>query len=653
MHKLQHQTFSFADFTLDLTRGCLRQGGREVKLRPKAFDVLKYLVENGGRLVSKEELIGAVWPDTAVTDDSLVQCLIEVRRALGGNGQRLVKTVPRRGYIFDAELIEENSGGREVIYTEEVESIQLAFEDVQEGQKQSSEYVNTAPQTDPRLLQRGRERRLAAPVILATLAAATITIGYFAVSRNGASGNKIDTPALLERVTIRSIAVLPLENLSGDPAQEYFADGMTEELIGKLAQIRSLRVISRTSVMRYKGRSKSLPEIARELNADAVLEGTVQREDGRVRVTAKLIHVSTDSLLWARDYDRDLTDVLKLQSEVARAVANEIRIQITSDEQAQLASARSIDPKAHEAYLLGRYHYGTDNEQGWKRAIEYFERAIQIEPNYAAAYAGLSDAWIFRGLTGTVDFKEVESITRAAALKAIALDEKLVDAHLSLARIKQQYDWDWAGAERSIRRALELEPGRLDVHTDYGYLLMHVGRMEDAIREGEIVVQLDPVSSAAHSALGRFLYRAYRFEEALPHLLRAVELEPRGLTPNVRLGDLYVQLGRYQEAIAAYKKAREVDPNGKNFQAALAHVYALMGKHQEARQMVRGLTANPYIIAAVYAALGDKDDAFKILEKAVDEHQLLTPIKVEPPLKNLHSDPRWQALLHRMNFPNE
>jgi len=651
MQKLQHQTLLFADFTLDLTRGCLLQGAREVKLRPKSFDVLKYLVKNGGRLVSKEELIGAVWPHTAVTDDSLVQCLIEVRRALGGNAQRLVKTVPRRGYIFDADVIEENPGGRELIYTEEVESIELAFEDGQERQERSSDYVSATAQTDRKLLQRRRQLRIAAPVILATLAAATITIGYIAVSRDVATADKANLPALLDRVTIRSIAVLPLENLSGDPAQEYFADGMTEELIGKLAQIRSLRVISRTSVMRYKGGGKSLPDIARELNADAVLEGTVQRADGRVRVTAKLIHVSTDSLLWARDYDRDLTDVLKLQSDVARAVANEIRMQITSDEQVRLASAPSIDPKAHEAYLLGRHHYSKDNEQGWKQAIEYFERAIQIEPNYAAAYSGLSDAWIFRGLTGTVDFKEVESITRAAALKAIALDETLVEAHLSLARIKQQYDWDWAGAEREIGRALELEPGRLDVHTDYGYLLMHVGRMDDAIREGEIVVQLDPVSSAAHSALGRFLYRAYRFEEALPHLLRAVELEPRGLTPNVRLGDLYVQLGRYEEAIAAYKKAKEVDPNGKNFQAALARVYALMGKHREARQMVRGLKANPYIIAAVYAALGDKDDAFKILEKAVAEHQLITPIKVEPPLENLHSDPRWQALLRRMNFP--
>ena len=652
MQKLQHQTLLFADFTLDLTRGCLLRGAHEVKLRPKSFEVLKYLVENGGRLVNKEELIGAVWPDTAVTDDSLVQCLIEVRRALGERGQRLVKTVPRRGYIFEAEVIERDLAGRELVYTEEVEGLGVAFEvEEQEGQIVSPGEVDAAPQAGAELLQRGlRLRRPFALWVLAALAAAIIMIAYLAISRHVTSGDKANTPTLL---TIRSIAVLPLENLSGDPAQEYFADGMTEELIGKLAQIGSLRVISRTSVMRYKAGGKSLPEIARELNVDAVLEGTVQRSEGRVRVTAKLIHAATDSLLWARDYERNLTDVLKLQSDVARAVADEIRIQVTPEERARLASARSVNPQAHEAYLLGRYHYSKDNDQGWKQAIEYFERAIRIDPNHAAAYAGLSDAWIFRGLTGTVDFKEAESHTRGAALKAIELDEQLAEAHLSLARIKQQYDWDWAGAEQEIRRALELEPGRLDVHTDYGYLLMHVGRLDEAIREGQIVVQLDPVSSAGHSALGRFLYRAHRYEEALPNLLRAVEVEPRGLTANVRLGDLYAQLGRYDEAISAYKKARQVDPNGRNFQAAVARVYALMGRHREARQMVSGLKANPYIIAGVYAALGDKDEAFRILEKAVEERQLITPIKVEPPLENLHSDPRWQALLRRMNLSNE
>jgi tetratricopeptide (TPR) repeat protein len=404
--------------------------------------------------------------------------------------------------------------------------------------------------------------------------------------------------------------------------------------------------------MRYKGTSQSLPDIARELNVDAVITGSVQRSGGRVRVTAQLIHAATDAHLWAREYERDLMDVLKLESEVARAVADEIRIQVTAEERARLASARRVNPQAHEAHLLGRYHFNKGDEQGWKRAIEYFERAIEVDPDYAAAYAGLSGAWRFRGLSGTVDFKEAVSLARAAALKAIALDEQLAEAHISLGYIKLT-DWDWAGAEEELRRALELDPGSLDVHLYYGYLRAHLGRHDEAIREGQIVVQLDPVSSATQSALGRFLYWAHRYEEALPHLLRAVELEPRSLTPNYRLGDVYAQLGRYDEAIAAYERSGKAIPKGGYPHAGIARVYALMGRDREARQMIRGRKDNPYIIAGVYAALGHKDEAFRILEKAVEERQFLTPLKVEPPLESLHSDPRWTALLRRMNFPLE
>jgi tetratricopeptide (TPR) repeat protein len=367
-----------------------------------------------------------------------------------------------------------------------------------------------------------------------------------------------------------------------------------------------------------------------------------------VRVTAQLIHPVTDTHLWACDHERDLTDVLKLQSEVARAVADEIRIQVTAEELARLASARSVNPQALEAYLLGRYHFRKDNKQGWKRAVEYFERAIEIDPDYAAAYAGLSDARSF-----DARFKEAESPARAAAMKAIELDEQLAEAHISLGSIKQQYDWDWTGAEQEIRRALELDPGGLSAHLHYGYLLVHLGRLGEAIREGQIAVQLDPLSSATRSALGRFLYRAHRYEEALPHLQRAVELEPQSIHANYRLGDLYAQLGRYDEAIAAYERTRGEMPEDFNPQPAIARVYALMGKHRQAKRMINGVESAPYVIAAVYAALGDKDEAFRILEKAVEERQYLTPLKVEPPLESLHSDPRWKLLLRRMNFPDQ
>ncbi|HET6891683.1 MAG TPA: protein kinase, partial [Pyrinomonadaceae bacterium] len=354
------------------------------------------------------------------------------------------------------------------------------------------------------------------------------------------------------RPEIKSLAVLPLENLSGDQAQEYFADGMTEALINNMARIRALKVSSRNSVMRYKRSNKSLSEIARELNVDAVITGSVQRSGEHVRVTAQLIHAATDTHLWARDYERDLTDVLKLEGEVTRAIANEIHIQVTAEESARLASARSVDPQAHEAYLLGRYHLGKENLQDWERAIEHFQRAIGFAPDYAEAYAGLSDSLLQQATFAVKPSKEVVPPARDAALKAIELDEQLAEAHTALGNVKYYYDWDWAGAEKEFKRALELNPASLIVHIAYGHLLSSLGRRDEAVREGQLAVQLDPSSAEAHTALGRFLYRARRYEEALPVLQRAVQLEPRSIGANTRLGSVYTQLGRYTEAIAVY-----------------------------------------------------------------------------------------------------
>jgi tetratricopeptide (TPR) repeat protein len=427
---------------------------------------------------------------------------------------------------------------------------------------------------------------------------------------------------------------------------------MTEALVSKLAQIRALRVISRTSAMHYKGSSKPLPDIARELNVDAVIEGSVHRSGARVLISVKLIQAATDSPVWAREYERDLTDVLKLQSDLARAVADEIRIHVTDEERARLASARSIDPRAHEEYLIGRHHFSKGSQQGWKQAIAHFERAIQIAADYAPAYAGLSRCLQQQAGFGGADFKEVESQARKAALKAIELDEALPEPHISLGSLKFLYDWDWTGAEAAFRRALELDPGSLDAHISYGHLLMFVGRHGEAVREGQIAVSLDPVSSATRSALGWFLYRARRYEEALQHLQRALELEPLSVVANSRLGIVYAQMGLYDQAIATLEKHRELSPEAGEFvEAEIAHVYALQGRKREAWKMISGLKANTFGIAVVHTALGDKDAAFKILEKAIEDRRPIVGLKEDPALEDLHSDPRWKVLLRRMNFP--
>jgi eukaryotic-like serine/threonine-protein kinase len=485
-------------------------------------------------------------------------------------------------------------------------------------------------------------RALIAGALLAALLGVALAYGFFF--------RRATTPAL--RPEIKSLAVLPLNNLSGDPSQEYFADGMTEALISNLAQIRALKVIPRTSAMRYKGSNKSLAEIARELNVDALIEGSVQRSGGRVQVTARLIPAAAESLLWSRDYDRDLSDILKLQSEVARAIADEIRIQVTPDERARLTTARSVNPQAHDAYLRGR-SYIKRNEDDLSQAIQYFERAIQLAPDYAAAHAGLSDAWLQRGIWGAKQFREVEPPARAAALKAVELDPQLAEARASLSRIKYLYDWDWTGAEQELKRALELDPGSLYTHSYYADLLMSLGRHAEAIDEIRRVEQLDPLSSETQSSFGRILYRSRKYDEATLHLKRALELEPRNYSAYVRLGDVYAKLGRYDDAITVFEKAAQLRSDGKHA-ARIARVYALMGRKHEARQMLIEIKEGPFEIAGVYAALGDLDEAFRILLKAVEErNSLLVYLKEDPSFDNLHSDPRWQDLLRRMNFPLE
>ena len=482
-------------------------------------------------------------------------------------------------------------------------------------------------------------------VALAVLVLSAASLLYFRQARS--------TTHITGVPEIRSLAVLPLNNLSGDPAQEYFADGMTEALISNLSQIRALKVTCRQSAMRFKGSTKSLPEIADELHVDAVVEGSVQRSGGRVHVTARLIPAAADSPLWSQDYDRDLSDVLKLQSEVARAVTDEIRIQVTPDESARLGSARSVDPQAHEAYLLGRYHLRNLNDADLTLAIKHFERAITITPDFAVAYAGLADAWRERGIWGAKSFKECEAPAHSAALRAVQLDTKLAETHTALGMVKFVYDWDWAGANNELKIACDLDRGNSDVHANYAYFLMALGRHEEAIREMQTAQQLDPLSSQIESGFGRVLYRARKYEEAILHLKRALDLEPRNYSAYIRLGDVYAKLGKYDDAISMFEKANQLRSDGMHM-ARIARVYAMMGRQPEARRLVSGLKTGAFDLAAVYAALGDSDEAFRILEKAVsDRASLLVNVKEDPSYDSLRSDPRWTELLRRMNYSTE
>jgi TolB-like protein/DNA-binding winged helix-turn-helix (wHTH) protein/tetratricopeptide (TPR) repeat protein len=607
--------FEFGPFSLDPDKRLLLRNGRAVPLAPKVLETLLVLVENRDRVLSKDELLDQVWGGASVEEGGLTRNVSILRKTLGEkpDDHQFIVTVPGHGYRFVAAVKET---------TVNEPPAEVRGEPMQQNGRVSGP----------------RTRRWLALAGLAVLALGSAVYML--------------RPATTVRPLITSLAVLPLNNLSGDPTQDYFADGMTEALIGNLAPISALRVVSRTSVMRFKGTRTSLPEIARELKVDAIIEGSVQRTRDRVRISVQLIHAPSDTHLWAREYERELTDVLKLQGEVARAVADEIRVQVTAEERARMASAGTVDPTAHQEYLLGQHYLWKLTEEDLARAIEHFERATRHDAGYAAAYAGLSHAWWWRGVWGAKTFKEIESPSRAAARKALELDPRLAEAHVSMGRLRFGHDWDWTGAEKDLRRALDIDPNNLDAHFFSAMLYMALGRFSESIAHVERAEQLDPLSSTVHSAFGRVLYRARQYDQAIPHLKQAIELEPRSSDGYGRLADVYEALGRYDEALALYERVNVL--RGRPVRGPdIAIVFARMGNRAEANRIVAPLrdTSPPAQVAQAYAVLGNNDEAFRLLFKHAEERNSLNYVKTEPRLDSLHSDPRWQLLLRRMNLP--
>ena len=459
---------------------------------------------------------------------------------------------------------------------------------------------------------------------------------------------------------IRSLAVLPLENLSRDSEQEYFADGMTEELISDLGQISALRVTSRTSVMQYKKTNKTLPQIAKELNVDGVVEGTVERAGDRVRIAAQLVDGATDRALWTEKFERNARDVLSLQDDVARAIAEGIRIQVTPQEEARLRRSRPVDPQAYEAYLKGRYYSSQATELGLQQGIEYFKKAISLDPNYAVAYAEMAQSYAdLGGALGFLSPNDSYPKAKAAILKALEIDGTLAEAHASLAEIKLSYEWDWSGAEQEFRRSMELNPNYAPARQNYGRYLEALGRFDEAIAERKHAQELDPLSAFRVANVGYPLYYAGRYDEAIDQYSRALDLDPNFSWAHLWIGQAYVQKGMFKEAAVAVKRAMSLSSNSTRALATLGHLYAVSGRRAEALAIVRQLDArskegyvSPYFFALVYAGLGQKDHVLEYLEKAYQErHPYLILLKVEPVFAGVRPDPRFQNLLGRIGIP--
>jgi len=458
---------------------------------------------------------------------------------------------------------------------------------------------------------------------------------------------------------IESLAVLPVKNFSGDPDQEFFADGMTDALIAGLAQIKAVKVISRTSVMHYKGSSETLPQIARELGVDGIVEASVMRSGDRLRLTAQLIDARRDQHLWARNYEREMTDVLALQSELVQAIAGEIRVQLTPQENERLRATRRVSPEAYEAYLKGRFYWNKRSGQDIIKGIEYFQHAIEVDPDYALAYAGLAESYVLLPDFADARPREVIPKARAAAAKAIEIDDTLAEAHTPLAFISGYYDYDVAGAEREFKRAIELNPGDATAHHWYALWLLFLGRHDEATAEIEKARNLDPLSLAINTSVGTVLLYSRHYDSAIGQYRKTLEMDSSFVQAHDYLGNAYLQNGMHEQAIAEFQKAVDLSGGQVRCMAGLGRAYAAAGRQEQARKTLEQLKeraqrsyVSRYELALIYVGLGEKEQAFASLEQAYEEHdRRLMELEAGPQVDPLRSDRRFQDLLRRMNFP--
>lgn len=601
----------FGIFEVDLQAGELRKQGLRVKLQEKPFQVLSMLLERPGVVITREELQQRLWPDVTVDfEHSLGTAINKLRDALGDSADnpRFVETRPGRGYRF--------------IYP--VEGLE----------------------------QPGWAQVHLQHVWLAALAIVVMVVVLVSLNMGGLRDKWLGRPS---SGGITSLAVLPLENLSGDPGQDYFADGMTEALITELGKISALRVISRQSVMQYKGTEKTLPEIARELNVDAVVEGSVLHEGERVRISAQLFRAVPERPLWAHSYEGDLSAVLALQAEVAQTIAQEIRISLTPEEEARLTSARLVDPEAYESYLKGEYFRNKFTYDGLMESIEHFQGAIEKDPNFTLPYAGLAASYNMLTVLGALPPNEASLKAKTLLLKALEIDNTADRVHGQLGWVHLSLDWDWAAAEREFKRALALNPNDTQAHFGYAVYLSAMGRHEEALAEIERARELDPLSVVVNAEIAHLLYNARQYDQAIRQCLRAIELDANLPSAHFFLSRIYFVRQRYQEGTAETLKNLSITRGPSQYFSLLEETLSKSGW----RAVLESLTADrskgiksAFLKAELYSVLGENEKALQWLVTALEERDgFLFVLRVDPLFDPLRSDPRFQSLLHRLNFP--
>jgi TolB-like protein/DNA-binding winged helix-turn-helix (wHTH) protein/Flp pilus assembly protein TadD len=644
MSSVNNSLYAFADFRLDPQNRVLRRGGATVPMTPKAFDLLLVLVQNAGRIVTKDELMKTVWPDSFVEESNLTQTVFMVRKALGETAdRRYILTAQGQGYRFLVPVEEATLDGPEGGPAGTEKPVPAS---------DTVEVREVPAQPSPRQITNWR------PLVITSAAVALILIVVSVLwpwhSR----------PRVAEQSSKIALAVLPFENFTGDSSEDYFSDGLTEEMIGQLGNLdpAHLGVIARTSVMHYKHSQESIPAIGRDLGVQYVIEGSVRRDAKRVRITVQLIQVKDQSHLWARQYDRDLGDLLELQEEVAREVANEIEFSLSG--RRPIEPARAAAPvrgansyETYDLYLKGRYFWNKRTGDGFRQAADYFQQAIDKDPNFARAYAGLADTFALMSTWYIGPQNELMPKARAMALRALQLDESLADAHASLAMIKENYDYDWPGAEKEFRRALELDPQYATAHQWYAEFLSWQGRFPEAFAESEQARQLDPISLIGATDRASILYESRQYDSALKQWRSVLDLDPTYDHAEHLMIPAYLQLGRYDDAVRGIERWEAVgeSPWMWGWKAA---VYARAGHPDEARRALAkldqssGSQANRAVTLLIaYLGTGQKERALELLQQMYAEHSnAVVQIKVDPMFDPLRSDPRFKNLLLRLGL---
>jgi TolB-like protein/DNA-binding winged helix-turn-helix (wHTH) protein/Flp pilus assembly protein TadD len=629
----------FGVFEVDLRAGELRKHGLRVRLQEQPFQVLAMLLERAGQVVTREALQKKLWPaDTFVDfDHGLNKAVNKIRDALGDSAEspRFVETVARRGYRFLAEV-------------KSTDEASLRSPEFAPPRPLAPQTADRGELTDAAAMPQRRLPPLAWKISVFVLLAVIATFAAWKIHSRNRSAS-----------AIHSLAVLPLESLSNDASQDYFADGMTDELISDLGQISALRVISRTSVMAYKHARKPLPQIARELNVDAIVEGTVLRSGDQVRITAQLIDAAADKHLWSQSYEGELKDTLALQNQVARAIADQIRINLNPQEQAALKSAKVVNPEAYQAYLKGRYFWNKRTPDALKVALAYFNQAINEDPTYAQAYSGLADTYALLGdwQYGVMTPKEALPKAKAAAIKALELDSTLSEAHNSLAFCFDAFDWDLESAGKEFQRAIELNPGYATAHHWYAWHLSLLGQYDQAIEEMRKAKSLDPLSLIINADLAELLVIAHFYDESIIQSRKTIEMDPNFALAHNQLAQAYLQKHMNAEAIAELQKAVELSAGSPTCIANLARAYAASGRNSDAVKLLSELKnhsnggySDAAEVSMVYAALGDKDQAMHWLEIGYEQRfnpGVLQRLGFDP----LRSDPRFQDMVRRIGFP--